>query len=90
LRIALNRSETGSPERVGLPDHLDEAGVVEAAARRGVAVHGLAPYRIAGEGRPGLIFGYATLDERMLAEGIELVAAATADARSGFRQAAPA
>ena len=65
-----------------LPDGVDETAVVEAAARRGLAVHGLAPYRIGGEGRPGLIFGYATLAERALAEGIEILADGLSDARS--------
>ena len=59
-----------------LPDGADETAVVEAAARRGLALHGLAPYRISREGRPGLIFGYATLDERALDEGIEILAEA--------------
>ena len=38
--------------------------------------HGLAPYRISAEGRPGLIFGYATLDERALTEAVALLAEA--------------
>ena len=62
-----------------LPDGVDETAVVEAAARRGVAVYGLAPYRIACEGRPGLIFGYATLGERALAEGIEILGEALSE-----------
>ena len=36
-----------------LPDGGDEQAVVDAAAARGLTVHGLAPYRIAGEGPPG-------------------------------------
>ena len=68
-----------------LPDGVDETAVVEAAARRGLAVHGLAPYRICGAGRPGLIFGYATLAESALTEGIEILAAALSDARSPQR-----
>ena len=69
-------ASSASRRRRYLPDDVDEAAVVEAAARRGVAVYGLAPYRISCEGRPGLIFGYATLDERVLAEGIEILAEA--------------
>jgi GntR family transcriptional regulator / MocR family aminotransferase len=65
-----------------LPDGADEAAIVEAAARRGVAVYGLAPYRICDEDRPGLIFGYATLGERALGEGIEILAEAISEARS--------
>jgi GntR family transcriptional regulator/MocR family aminotransferase len=65
-----------------LPGGVDEAAVVQAAARRGVAVYGLAPYRISCPGRPGLIFGYATLGERALAEGIEILAEAISDVRA--------
>jgi hypothetical protein len=42
----------------------------------------LAPYRISGEGRPGLLFGYATLGERALSAGAEILAEAIADVRS--------
>jgi GntR family transcriptional regulator/MocR family aminotransferase len=64
-----------------LPRDLDEAAVVDAAARHGVAVHGLAPYRLSREGRPGLIFGYASLSERELTEGVRLLADAVAELR---------
>jgi GntR family transcriptional regulator/MocR family aminotransferase len=70
-----------------LPGGVDETAVVEAAARRGVAVYGLAPYRISCEGRSGLIFGYATLREHALTEGIELLAEAISDVRSVSRTA---
>src|SRR3954454_15009608 len=39
-----------------LPDDVEESAVIEAAARRGVAVSGLAPYRLTDTGRPGLLF----------------------------------
>jgi GntR family transcriptional regulator/MocR family aminotransferase len=65
-----------------LPEDLDEAAVVAAAAQRGVAVDGLAPYRISWEGHPGLIFGYAALEERTLTEGVQLLAEAIADSRT--------
>jgi GntR family transcriptional regulator/MocR family aminotransferase len=65
-----------------LPPDLDEATLVDAAARRGVGVYGIAPYRIASEGRGGLIFGYATLSERMIAEGVELLAGVVATLRA--------
>jgi GntR family transcriptional regulator/MocR family aminotransferase len=57
-----------------LPSDLDEAAVVEAAALRGVGVYGVAPYRIGSEGPGGLIFGYATLNERLIAEGVGILA----------------
>jgi GntR family transcriptional regulator / MocR family aminotransferase len=64
-----------------LPGDLDEATLVEGAARRGVALHGLAPYRISHEGRPGLIFGYATLDQRAIEEGVAALADVVGEAR---------
>ena len=66
-----------------LPDGVDEQAVVDAAAARGLTVHGLAPYRIAGEGRPGLLFGYATLDERALDEGVRILAEALQPSAQG-------
>ncbi len=65
-----------------LPNDLHEAAVVEAAARRGIAAYGLAPYRISGEGRDGLIFGYATLGEPAIVAGIDILAAAIDEVRS--------
>jgi GntR family transcriptional regulator / MocR family aminotransferase len=64
-----------------LPGDRDEAAVVDAAARRGVAIEALSPYRVSRGGRPGLIFGYAALGERTLADGVGLLADAIADAR---------
>jgi GntR family transcriptional regulator / MocR family aminotransferase len=73
-----------------LPEHLDEAAVVQAAARHGVAVQGLAAYRIGSPGAPGLIFGYADLGERALSQGIELLARAiSSSAREGSPRARP-
>jgi GntR family transcriptional regulator / MocR family aminotransferase len=65
-----------------LPDDLDEAAVVAAAARRGVAVDGLAPNRVSSTGRPGLIFGYANLSEDDLVRGIRLLVDAIAELRA--------
>jgi GntR family transcriptional regulator/MocR family aminotransferase len=62
-----------------LPPGLDEATVVEAAARSGVAVYGLAPYRLSNEGPPAVLFGYATLDEETIERGVALVAQALRD-----------
>jgi GntR family transcriptional regulator/MocR family aminotransferase len=59
-----------------LPADLDEAEVERAAAKRGIAVHGLGPYRLSAGGRPGLIFGYATLDEATIRTGVAVLAGA--------------
>ncbi len=58
-----------------LPPGIDETAVVEAAARLGVAAHGLAQYHVARRHAPGgLLFGYGTLTESEIEEGIRLVA----------------
>ena len=57
-----------------LPPHLDEATVVDAAARAGVGIDGVTPYRISHPGPGGLIFGYATVNEQAIAEGIDILA----------------
>jgi GntR family transcriptional regulator/MocR family aminotransferase len=57
-----------------LPDGVSEQAVIAAAASRGVALYGLARYRLSERGRPGLIFGYATLDDRTLTEGVQVLA----------------
>ena len=57
-----------------LPAHLDEAAVVDAAARAGVGIDGMTPYRISHHGPGGLIFGYAAVNEQAIAEGIDILA----------------
>jgi GntR family transcriptional regulator / MocR family aminotransferase len=57
-----------------LPPDLDEATVVRAAAGAGVGVEGVTPYRISHPGPGGLIFGYATVSEHAIAEGVGILA----------------
>jgi len=57
-----------------LPPGLDEATVVDAAARSGVGIEGVTPYRISHPGPGGLIFGYATVNEQAIAEGVDILA----------------
>jgi GntR family transcriptional regulator/MocR family aminotransferase len=57
-----------------LPPGLDEATVVDAAARAGVGIEGVTPYRISHPGAGGLIFGFATVNEQAIAEGIDILA----------------
>ncbi|MFI6291614.1 PLP-dependent aminotransferase family protein [Nonomuraea sp. NPDC050790] len=66
-----------------LPPDLDEAEVVTAAARHGLAINGVGPYRIGGPGPGGLIFGYGSLGERAVAEGVALLARAIGEVRRG-------
>src|SRR5712691_2059831 len=57
-----------------LPPDLDEATVVDAAYRAGVGVDGVGRYRITSTGPGGLIFGFATVNEQAIAEGIGILA----------------
>ena len=57
-----------------LPPNLDEAAVVGAARRAGVGLDAVGPYRITNPGPGGLIFGYATVSERAIAEGVARLA----------------
>jgi GntR family transcriptional regulator / MocR family aminotransferase len=65
-----------------LPSHVDEFAVVAAAARRGVAIHGVGPYRISSIGPGGLIFGYSSLSERAIVDGVTVIAEILADLRA--------
>ena len=48
----------------------------------GVAVAGVAPYRLAASTRGGLIFGYSNLSERTIADGVARLGRAVAGLRS--------
>jgi GntR family transcriptional regulator/MocR family aminotransferase len=65
-----------------LPSDIDEAAVVDAAAARGLAVHGVSPYRLTSTGPGGLIFGYSSLSERSIVDGVTLLADALAELRA--------
>jgi GntR family transcriptional regulator/MocR family aminotransferase len=56
-----------------LPPEWDEASIVDAAYRGGVSIDGLGPYRIAHPGQGGLIFGFATVNEHAIAEGVDII-----------------
>jgi GntR family transcriptional regulator / MocR family aminotransferase len=63
-----------------LPPDLDEAAVVDAAALNGLGVYGLRPYRLS-PGRDGLLFGYGSVGEPAIREGVALLADAVAGIR---------
>ena len=50
--------------------------MVGAARRAGVGLDAVGPYRITNPGPGGLIFGYATVSERAIAEGVARLAQA--------------
>ncbi len=65
-----------------LPDDVDEAAVVEAAAEAGIALGGLAARRIA-PGPGGLIFGYGVIAQASIEPGIARLAGIVAANRGG-------
>jgi GntR family transcriptional regulator/MocR family aminotransferase len=64
-----------------LPPDLEEEAVVAAAARHGLGIHGIGPYRITTSGPGGLIFGYAILNETAITEGVRLLKTAIREVR---------
>jgi GntR family transcriptional regulator/MocR family aminotransferase len=67
-----------------LPEDLDETAVIAAAAREGVAVAAVSPYRLSPAPRGGLIFGYSDLSERMIVDGVTRLARAVANVRDAI------
>ena len=52
-----------------LPDGVDDAAVVVAAAERGVVLTGVGQYRIR-PGRPGVVLGYSRIDVETVRDGV--------------------
>jgi GntR family transcriptional regulator/MocR family aminotransferase len=73
-----------------LPAHLGEETVIAAAAREGVAVAGVSPYRLSPAARGGLIFGYSNLNERQITDGVTRLARAISNLEDGGRTAGQA
>jgi GntR family transcriptional regulator/MocR family aminotransferase len=65
---------------------VDVDSLVERAAQSGVGVTSSRPYQLGRAGRPALIFGYGTLDQRGIAEGLarlrKLLARSNASSRT--------
>jgi GntR family transcriptional regulator / MocR family aminotransferase len=66
----------GLYELVVLPDAVDEAALLAAAAARGVGIEGLAWHRFAHGGPPGVLLGYGNLSEPAIEQGVRLIAEA--------------
>jgi GntR family transcriptional regulator/MocR family aminotransferase len=71
-----------------LPEDLDEEAVIAAAARRGLALAGVSPYRLTPAPRGGLIFGYSNLSEQQITDGVIRLAQAVSSMRDGTASAA--
>jgi len=57
-----------------LPDWLDEAALVERAGRAGIGLVGLSSARVIPGGTGGLVFGYGSVDERQIEDGVARLA----------------
>ncbi|MDX6610141.1 MAG: GntR family transcriptional regulator / MocR family aminotransferase [Solirubrobacterales bacterium] len=66
-------------ELAELPEGLDEAALVNAAAARGVGLEGLALHRFKPTGPPGLVLGFAGLPEQAIEQSVRLLAEALAE-----------
>ncbi|MBD0323619.1 MAG: PLP-dependent aminotransferase family protein, partial [Aldersonia sp.] len=64
-----------------LPPDVDEAWVISAAAERGILVYGLRPHQMRPDGTGALIFGYGSLAEPQIDEGVRALAPLIASAR---------
>ncbi len=81
--LPMARGGTGAAglfELVELPEDVDEAALISAAAARGVGLEGLALHRFVPGGRPGLVLGFAGMPEPAIEHGVRLVAEALAAA----------
>ncbi len=69
----------GLYELAELPEGVDEAALVSAAASRGVGVEGLALHRFRPGGPPGLVLGFAAMPEPAIEQSVRLLAEALAE-----------
>jgi GntR family transcriptional regulator/MocR family aminotransferase len=66
----------GLYELATLPEGIDEAALISAAASRGVGIEGLALHRFRPGGAPGLVLGFAGMPEPAIEQSLRLLAEA--------------
>jgi GntR family transcriptional regulator/MocR family aminotransferase len=59
-----------------LPGAVDETAVLRTAARAGIRLDGVQPYRLDRTGPAGLIFGYAAINESAVPDAVRTLARA--------------
>lgn len=74
--VTLGGDATGLHLVAWLPDGWDDQALAARAAELGVATPPVSPYYQGVDGRPGLMLGFAALDEASIAEGIRRLAQA--------------
>jgi GntR family transcriptional regulator/MocR family aminotransferase len=73
---SVSGADAGLFELVMLPEAVDEAQLLRAAAEQGVGAEGLALHRFAADGPPGVLLGYGNLSEPAIEQGVRLLAQA--------------
>jgi GntR family transcriptional regulator/MocR family aminotransferase len=63
----------GLYELVELPPGVEEAGLIAAAAERGVGVEGVSLHRFTAGGAPALVLGFGNLPEPAIDHGVRLL-----------------
>jgi GntR family transcriptional regulator/MocR family aminotransferase len=76
-----SQAQAGLFELVHLPEGLDEAAFVHAAAALGVGVEGLSLHRFFPAGPPGVLLGYGNLPEPAINQGVRLLGKAYSELR---------
>jgi GntR family transcriptional regulator / MocR family aminotransferase len=69
----VDEGAAGLFELAMLPEAIDEAALVSAAAGSGVGVEGLALHRFKADGPPGLVLGFAGLPEPAIEQSVRLL-----------------
>jgi GntR family transcriptional regulator/MocR family aminotransferase len=64
----------GLHHTVHMPDQVNEAALLAAAARRGIGIEGLSLHSYTGDCPPGLVLGYAYMAEPAIERGVQLLA----------------
>jgi GntR family transcriptional regulator / MocR family aminotransferase len=77
----------GLYEVIELPESVDEAALLAAAAERGVGMEGLSWHRFTHGGPPGLLLGFGNLSEPAIEHGVRLLAEAFAEVSAPRRAA---
>ena len=80
-RVTMTGAGAGAHVVLWLDCKVSEEGVIAAAAARGVRVYGLSPYFAHRDPRPGILLGYARLDEAEIREGMRQLGLAIASSR---------
>jgi len=75
-QASVEEGAAGLYELALLPDDVDEAALISAAADRGIGLEGLALHRFKPGGAPGLVFGFAGLPEPAIEQSVRNIAAA--------------